>query len=875
MKKMVMKRLLGVVLAASCILSSVALLASTVPTVQAQTVSETTERTEEPSQFYLNYYVTVYGDFNSTGYWNYGWGMTTTVYGQVLQTGIKLGETKGLFQNYDVSLKNIEYNIPIGDGSTVEYTLSNAPNVTFTGGSMHVRLSWDRMNLNPGFRGEWDTSKGEMTAAWSSVTNVKLEIQDNTGTWHTLGQNPNRTSVFNAPQRLSLGTIQRTFRTTTRNYHEPKVTTNPDAEVKLGEDVNEIFAGFGITALWGADATKLIAWNEKTNGTITNTTLTGDTDEDLSSDGVTFDQLGVKEHTYEIKDSHSLSTEAEYAGDDTKAETSRKVIVRTDAAPGLDLTVNGSGAAYNNEWMAPNGKNADPDRQHGVDVTAHSSDPGSYNISLRQADTLAATTWVQKNPVQNPEKKTATATNYNTETPKEGTPFHAVLTGESTFANILLSPQTAEKRVFIDNTAPTVTHGDASAENDYSKITATVNDALSGSAGAYYTIVQEAQGDVATQAVTAPTTPVDGTDWTPIEQYARPTSNGTYHVYVYGKDNASNRSDAELAATFTLKSVAGNVVWDDANDQDGRRPQSVTVRLLQDGKEVQTQQVAAANNWAFSFDGLLETASNGQAITYTVTQDAVTDYSTAVNGYTITNSHTPGKTSVSAVVGFEDGDNADGLRPESVTLHLLANGVDTGETVTVTAAENWQHSFTNLDEYLNGQKVAYTVTQDAVTDYTTVVTGDMTTGFTAMNTHTPVQTSVNVTVDWQDGDDADRLRPQSVTVRLLADGVDTGKTLTLDAASGWKGSFANLGMNRDQGVAVVYTVEQEPIAGYETQVLGASVFDFTITNTHEVKMAVAQTSDTTDLTGYFAAFAAAALLGTGAVLLTKRKKKAE
>ncbi len=872
MKKMMARRLLSIVLAASCVFGSLALLASTVPVVQAQTISETTERTEDPTPLTLQYSVGLFGDFNRDGYYSYGWLVRFSLYGSSIQTGIKLGETTGVFGNTDVKATEIEYDVPIGDGSTVEYTLSNAPNAKFTGGSIHIKLSWQKMNLNVGFRGD----NNNMPEAWSSVTGTKVEAKDNNGTWHTLGQDPNRVAILGVTKSLNAGNIQRTFRTTTRNYHEPKVTTNPDAEVKLGQAVDAEFIGSGITALWGQDATKLIAWNDKINGTITNTTLTGKYDEDLSSDGTVFDQLGVKEHTYEIKDSHSLSTEAEYAGDNTKAETSRKVIVSTDAAPGLDLTVNGSGAAYNNEWMAPNGKNADPDRQHGVDVTAHSSDPGNYNISLKQdVDTLAATTWVQKNPVQNPEKKTATATNYNTETPKEGTPFHAVLTGESTFSNILLSPQTAEKRVFIDNTAPTVTHGDASAENDYSKITATVNDALSGSAGAYYTIVQEAQGDVATQAVTAPTTPVDGTDWTPIEQYARPTSNGTYHVYVYGKDNASNRSDAELAATFTLKSVAGNVVWDDANDQDGRRPQSVTVRLLQDGKEVQTQQVAAANNWAFSFDGLLETASNGQAITYTVTQDAVTDYSTAVNGYTITNSHTPGKTSVSAVVGFEDGDNADGLRPESVTLHLLANGVDTGETVTVTAAENWQHSFTNLDEYLNGQKVAYTVTQDAVTDYTTVVTGDMTTGFTAMNTHTPVQTSVNVTVDWQDGDDADRLRPQSVTVRLLADGVDTGKTLTLDAASGWKGSFANLGMNRDQGVAVVYTVEQEPIAGYETQVLGASVFDFTITNTHEVKMAVAQTSDTTDLTGYFAAFAAAALLGTGAVLLTKRKKKAE
>ena len=53
------------------------------------------------------------------------------------------------------------------------------------------------------------------------------------------------------------------------------------------------------------------------------------------------------------------------------------------------------------------------------------------------------------------------------------------------------------------------------------------------------------------------------------------------------------------------------------------------------------------------------------------------------------------------------------------------------------------------------------------------------------NTYTPAKTEVSVKKVWKDENNQDGKRPSSVTVKLLADGQDTGKTLELTEANGW------------------------------------------------------------------------------------------
>ena len=64
--------------------------------------------------------------------------------------------------------------------------------------------------------------------------------------------------------------------------------------------------------------------------------------------------------------------------------------------------------------------------------------------------------------------------------------------------------------------------------------------------------------------------------------------------------------------------------------------------------------------------------------------------------------------------------------------------------------------------------------------------------FVFKNKYTPAKTEVSVKKVWDDKNNQDGKRPTSITVKLLADGQDTGKTLELNAANNWAGSFTSL-----------------------------------------------------------------------------------
>ena len=79
-----------------------------------------------------------------------------------------------------------------------------------------------------------------------------------------------------------------------------------------------------------------------------------------------------------------------------------------------------------------------------------------------------------------------------------------------------------------------------------------------------------------------------------------------------------------------------------------------------------------------------------------------------------------------------------GPKAGPVTVHLFANGTDTGTTLTLDDSNNWTGSFANVRKYdQNGTEIQYTVTEDAVNGYDTTITGDQTTGFTVTNTEQP------------------------------------------------------------------------------------------------------------------------------------------
>ena len=100
----------------------------------------------------------------------------------------------------------------------------------------------------------------------------------------------------------------------------------------------------------------------------------------------------------------------------------------------------------------------------------------------------------------------------------------------------------------------------------------------------------------------------------------------------------------------------------------------------------------------------------------------------------ITNSRTPEVTEVAVKKIWDDADNKEGLRPEKITVRLLADGQEVA-VKEITATDNWQASFTDLPVYKEGKKIAYTITEDPVAGYTSNIDG-----FTVTNRHTPPTT---------------------------------------------------------------------------------------------------------------------------------------
>lgn len=234
------------------------------------------------------------------------------------------------------------------------------------------------------------------------------------------------------------------------------------------------------------------------------------------------------------------------------------------------------------------------------------------------------------------------------------------------------------------------------------------------------------------------------------------------------------------------------------------------------------------------------------------------------------------KTSVSVEKKWVEGKYAE--VPESVQVELLANIGDGEEYVIQTVYLNrdskWKTTFEDLPVKAGGYDLTYSVREKPVDGYTAEVTGSEKDGFVITNT--PVEkTEVSVKKVWDDKNNAEGIRPEEIIVKLLADGKDTGKTITLNKANGWKGTFTNL-LKKENDRDIVYTVREDEVKGYTSEISGDAEKGFVITNRHEV---VPPKKDETPKTGdnenpgiYLVTLGGSAALVYYAYLARKRDK---
>ena len=138
-------------------------------------------------------------------------------------------------------------------------------------------------------------------------------------------------------------------------------------------------------------------------------------------------------------------------------------------------------------------------------------------------------------------------------------------------------------------------------------------------------------------------------------QYRYETSFDEGNGYIITLTHTPNRTE----------SISGAVDWDDDDNAAGKRPESVTVRLFENGQEIESTTASEANGWHYDF-GNLPLYEDGELLSYSITEDAVENYRTSIDGRSITNTVTEDEVvriSVVGAVNWDDLDDAKGLRP--------------------------------------------------------------------------------------------------------------------------------------------------------------------------------------------------------------------
>lgn len=333
-------------------------------------------------------------------------------------------------------------------------------------------------------------------------------------------------------------------------------------------------------------------------------------------------------------------------------------------------------------------------------------------------------------------------------------------------------------------------------------------------------------------------------------------------------------------------------VWNDANNQDGKRPESVTVQLYKkvgdadpvavEGKRLilTAKDKTDANIWVASFTNLPQYEA-GKEITYSIKEvDVPAGYEASVTGQVVTNTYNPETVVLSGTKVWKDNNNQDGKRTTSVKVQIL-NGDKVVQEIEVSEKTGWKFESKKLPKYENGKEIKYTVKETAMIEYKATITTDKDGKYIITNEHTPEKTAVKGHKIWKDEDNKDGIRPASITVKLLADGKETGQTATVSEATGWTYEFTGLDRYQE-GKEIAYTVEEVNVPDGYT----ASVEGYNITNTHTPEKPTpgkpnepgkpkkgGELPNTGSESNQVALVAGIALLGLGTGFLARRKKE--
>ena len=211
------------------------------------------------------------------------------------------------------------------------------------------------------------------------------------------------------------------------------------------------------------------------------------------------------------------------------------------------------------------------------------------------------------------------------------------------------------------------------------------------------------------------------------------TEGNIYNKAIAIADNGTtNYDDDNTVVVNPDTTVKITKIWNDNNDQDGKRPEKITVNVF--GTDKTTPVISNAeisvptSGTTYTFTGLPKYDEQGNIITYTVTENEVKEYTTLLIaedstvtsgiGYIITNKHTPEVVEISVEKEWADNNNEYGIRQGTVNVSVIADGDENSPVASgdLTVGEDGKLSktFGNLPKYKDRKKITYTVKENNV-----------------------------------------------------------------------------------------------------------------------------------------------------------------
>ena len=312
-------------------------------------------------------------------------------------------------------------------------------------------------------------------------------------------------------------------------------------------------------------------------------------------------------------------------------------------------------------------------------------------------------------------------------------------------------------------------------------------------------------------------------------------------------------SSTAIQRTITNKlnkitSVTATKVWNDNNNENGKRPESIKLQVKNGNTVVKEQVVTANDNWKYTFTELPMYDEQSNKIAYTVDEAEVNEgdlklYSKTIKGTTISNTYVTSQDKVSITVSkkWDDNNNAIGKRPESIKLQVKSGNTIVKEQV-VTEKENWKYTFIDLPMYdLKGNKISYTVDEAEVNKDDLAyyqIANDMSSSITENENAiereivNKIVQNIKITVvkEWNDNNNANGKRPESIKLQIK-NGNTVVKEQVVTENDNWKYTFTELPVCDQQGNVINYTLDEAEVNTDDLKFYTKSINGNKVTNT--------------------------------------------